>query len=120
MDDDDIVRTTTSEMLKRIGYEVVGSAEGNEALEKYITARNSGDPFDAVILDLTIPGGMGGEDTILKLREFDPGVKAIVSSGYSSDSIMANYLQYGFSGVLTKPYQTKDLSRVLQKVIFDK
>ena len=120
MDDDDMVRATTSEMLKRIGYEVVVSAEGNEALEKYKTARDSGEPFDAVILDLTIPGGMGGKDTILKLQEFDPGVKAIVSSGYSSDSIMANYLQYGFSGVLTKPYQTKDLSRVLQKVILDK
>ena len=120
MDDDDMVRTTTSEMLRRIGYEVVESAEGNETLEKYKTARNSGEPFDAVILDLTIPGGMGGKETILKLREFDPGVKAIVSSGYSSDSIMANYLQYGFSGVLTKPYQTKDLSSVLQKVILDK
>ena len=120
MDDDDMVRTTTSEMLKRIGYEVVGSAEGNETFEKYRTARISGEPFDAVILDLTIPGGMGGKETILKLREFDPGVKAIVSSGYSSDSIMANYLQYGFSGVLTKPYQTKDLSSVLQKVILDK
>lgn len=119
MDDDDMVRTTTSEMLRRIGYEVVETAEGNKTLEKYKTARNSGEPFDAVILDLTIPGGMGGEETILKLREFDPGVKAIVSSGYSSDSIMANYLQYGFSGVLTKPYQTKDLSSVLQKVIFD-
>lgn len=120
MDDDDMVRTTTSEMLRRIGYEVVETAEGNETLEKYNTARNSGEPFDAVILDLTIPGGMGGKETILKLREFDPGVKAIVSSGYSSDSIMANYLQYGFSGVLTKPYQTKDLSSVLQKVIFGK
>jgi len=120
MDDDDMVRTTTSEMLKRIGYEVVGSAEGNETLEKYKTARNSGEPFDAVILDLTIPGGMGGKEVILKLREFDPGVRAIVSSGYSSDSIMANYLQYGFLGVLTKPYQTKDLSTVLQKVIFEK
>lgn len=120
MDDDDMVRTTTSEMLRRIGYEVVETAEGNDTLEKYNTARNSGEPFDAVILDLTIPGGMGGKETILKLREFDPGVKAIVSSGYSSDSIMANYLQYGFSGVLTKPYQTKDLSSVLQKVIFAK
>ena len=120
MDDDDMVRTTTTEMLKRIGFEVVGAAEGNETLEKYETARNAGEPFDAVILDLTIPGGLGGKETILKLRQFDPGVKAIVSSGYSSDSIMANYLQYGFLGVLTKPYQTKDLSSVLQKVIADK
>jgi PAS domain S-box-containing protein len=120
MDDDDMVRATTSEMLKRIGYEVVGSAEGNETFEIYKTARNTGEPFDAVILDLTIPGGMGGKETIIKLLEFDPGVKAIVSSGYSSDSIMANYLQYGFSGVLTKPYQTKDLSSVLQKAISDK
>ena len=120
MDDDDMVRTTTSEMLKRIGYEVVGSTEGNETLEKYKTARNSGEPFDAVILDLTIPGGMGGKETILELLEFDPGVRAIVSSGYSSDSIMASYLQYGFSGVLTKPYQTKDLSSVLQKVIISR
>lgn len=120
MDDDDMVRFTTSIMLKRIGYDVIVAAEGNETLEKYISAKKSGGPFDAVILDLTIPGGMGGKETMQKLLEIDPGIKAIVSSGYSSDAIMANYRLYGFSGVLSKPYQSKDLSSVLQKVIFDK
>lgn len=120
MDDDDMIRFTTSIMLKRLGYDVIAAAEGNEAIEKYKTAKKSGKPFDAVILDLTIPGGMGGKATIENMLEFDPGVKAVVSSGYSSDAIMANYRQYGFSGVLTKPYQTKDLSSVLQKVLLQK
>jgi len=120
MDDDEMIRLTAGEMLKQIGYKGVGAAEGNEAIEKYKTAKNSDEPFDAVILDLTIPGGMGGKETIRNLLEFDAGVKAIVSSGYSDDAIMANYRQYGFSGVLTKPYRVKDLSSVLRKVIFHK
>ncbi len=120
MDDDDMIRLAASEMLKQIGCEVVISAEGSEALEKYKAAKTSGAPFDAVILDLTIPGGMGGKETIRRLLELDPEVKAIVSSGYSSDAIMANYLQYGFSGVLTKPYHIKELAVALWKVIAQK
>ena len=120
MDDDEMIRHAASEMLKQIGCEVVIATEGSEALEKYVTAKSSGYPFDAVILDLTIPGGMGGKETIGKLLELDPEVKAIVSSGYSSDAIMANHLQYGFSGILTKPYQIKDLVNILRKVIAQK
>ena len=73
--------------------------------------------FDAVILDLTVPGGMGGKEAIKKLHEIDPGVKAIVSSGYSNDPIMSDYRQYGFRGVVAKPYEIKELSEVLYKVI---
>jgi PAS domain S-box-containing protein len=117
MDDDEMIRYTTGIMLKRLGYHVIEAAEGNEALEKYKTEKESNEPFDVVILDLTIPGGMGGKETIQKLLAFDPGVKAIVSSGYSSDAIMADYSHYGFSGVLSKPYNSKDLSSLLQKII---
>jgi DNA-binding NarL/FixJ family response regulator len=78
---------------------------------------NSGNPFDVVILDLTVPGGMGGRETIQRLIEIDPGVKAIVSSGYANDPIMADYLSYGFSGVASKPYTIKEISEILNKMI---
>jgi len=76
-------------------------------------------PFHAVIMDLTIPGGMGGKEAIAKLREIDANVKAIVSSGYSNDPVMANFTEYGFYGVVTKPYKMKDLSEVLRRVLSD-
>ncbi|TAN40276.1 MAG: PAS domain S-box protein [Nitrospirae bacterium] len=117
MDDNEMVSYAAGEMLKRIGYDVVIAAEGNEALTAYKTANESGRRFDAVILDLTIPAGMGGKETMKKLLDYDPEVKAIVSSGYSSDAMMANYREYGFSGVLTKPYQMKDLREVLHQII---
>ena len=107
-------------MLNHLGYKDVEFAEdGAEAVKLYKAAMKSGQPFGAVILDLTIPGGMGGITAVSELRKIDPGVRAIVSSGYSSDAIMANYSQYGFSGVLSKPYKNRELSGVLQKVISD-
>lgn len=75
-----------------------------------------GSPFDVVIMDLTIPGGMGGEETIKKLKAFDPNVKAIVSSGYSNDPIMANFKKFGFANVLTKPYQIRELARIIDSI----
>jgi PAS domain S-box-containing protein len=119
MDDKHEVLEAAGEMLSHIGYEVDYAKDGSEVLKKYKSARKSGKPFDSVIMDLTIPGGMGGEETLRKLRVIDPDVKAIVSSGYSSDPIMARYKKYGFKAVLPKPYEVKKLSSVLNDVLLD-
>src|SRR5262249_23620563 len=91
--------------------------DGGEAIERYTTARSEGEPFDAVIMDLTIPNGMGGCEATRRLRELDPGVRAIASSGYSLDPVMANYRDYGFCGIIPKPYRAEELNRVLKEVI---
>jgi CheY-like chemotaxis protein len=104
-------------MLTGAGYEIELSQDGKEAIAKYTQAREADRPFEAVIMDLTVPGGMGGKETISNLLEIDPGVKAIVSSGYSTDPIMADYDKYGFSGVVAKPYVAADLEKTLRNVI---
>ncbi len=116
MDDDHIVLEVATEMLTHIGFDVETASEGSEVLALYGQAIHQGQPYDAVILDLTIPGGMGGQETIKHLKELDPEVKAIVSSGYSNDSVMADFQSYGFSDVVTKPYRIKDISGVLERI----
>jgi len=103
MDDEEIVRQVLGCMLSKIGYVPEFAVNGEQAIEKYKEAYLKSDPFHLVIMDLTIPGGMGGKETVEKLRSFDPCLKAIVSSGYSNDPIMANYKQFGFDGVVPKP-----------------
>jgi len=117
MDDEEGVREVASEMLQNLGYEVHTASDGQKALEMYIRAEAENKPYVAVIMDLTVPGGLGGNETIQKLREIDPAVKAIVSSGYANNSIMANYETYGFVGVVPKPYIIQELGAVLQKVL---
>jgi two-component system, cell cycle sensor histidine kinase and response regulator CckA len=117
MDDEDIVRQTLSKMLAYLGYEVTFARDGDDAIGQFIQARELGKAFDAVILDLTVPGGMGGKAAIEKLLRIDPQIKAIVSSGYSDDPIMANFAAYGFSGVIAKPYKVAELSAVLNSVL---
>lgn len=117
MDDEDIVRMVAGHMLKGLGYEAVFAENGEQALEKFSAAVKAGKPFDAVVLDLTIRGGMGGKETVKKLAEIDPSVRAIVSSGYSADDILAHYEDHGFLAVLTKPYQIEELSRVLHEAL---
>jgi len=117
MDDEDIIRDMAQELLSGLGYDVELAGDGVEALNRYQEARASGAPVDAVIMDLTIPGGMGGEEAIQKLLAIDPEARAIVSSGYSNNPIMADYKKYGFSGVLAKPYKITELSAVLQSVM---
>ena len=118
MDDEETIRTTMRDILVRLGYEVAFAEDGAEAIELYRNAMGKrGTPFDVVIMDLTIAGGMGGKEAVKKLIEIDPNVKAIVSSGYSKDPVMAEYKQYGFSGVIAKPFRIKDLSEVVHRVI---
>jgi len=117
MDDEELVREVGGEMLEVLGYEVEFAKDGAEAIELYKKAKESTHPFDAIILDLTIPGGMGGKEAVEKLIEIDPEVKAIVSSGYSTDPIMADFRKYGFSDVVAKPYKLNELGEALHKVI---
>ena len=117
MDDEEMIREMLSSMLSTAGYKVELASNGAEAIKRYAKAKESEQPFDAVILDLTVPGGMGGKETIEKLLEIDPGVIAIVSSGYSTDPIMSKFKKYGFSAVITKPYSAGELERTLQRLI---
>ncbi|MFA4919498.1 MAG: ATP-binding protein [Thermodesulfovibrionales bacterium] len=117
MDDEEILRNFVVRMLKKAGYEVSAASEGLEAVELYEQAEKSGETFDVVIMDLTIPGGAGGKETIQRLLEIYPDSKAIVSSGYSNDPIMANYKDYGFKAVVEKPYSINELTRTIEDVI---
>jgi len=120
MDDEEAVRKVAGEMLMSIGYKVEFARHGAEAIELYKKAREAGEPFDVVIMDLTIPGGMVAKETINRLLELDPGVRAIVSSGYSNDPVMSDFRKYGFSGAVTKPYEVRELSEELHRVITGK
>ena len=116
LDDETQIRRLAMDLLHKLGYESEHAADGGEALEKYARARREGKPYDAVIMDLTIPGGMGGRETMSRLLELDPMAKAVVSSGYSDDPIMADYQSYGFQGVVAKPYDISELSEVLARI----
>jgi PAS domain S-box-containing protein len=117
MDDEQSVRTVMLEILTRHGYVAVGADDGEEAVRLYRRALDDGRPFDAVIVDLTVPGGMGGREAVERLREIDPHVRAIVVSGYSNDPVMANHTEYGFSAGLGKPFRFDELLRVVGRVI---
>ena len=117
MDDEEVVRKVATQLLKYIGYEVEIAKDGSEAIKLYQEAKDSGQPFSAVILDFTVPGGMGGKEAIEKFLEMDPEVKAIVSSGYSTDPMMSDYKRYGFSGAIAKPYKIKKLSKILNEMM---
>ncbi|MEW6719831.1 MAG: ATP-binding protein [Thermodesulfobacteriota bacterium] len=117
MDDEESVREIAREMLGVIGYKVTISRDGAEAVEAYRKAMASGEPFDLVVMDLTIPGGMGGQEAIRRLLEIDPDVKAVVCSGYSTDPIMSSYKTYGFRGVIRKPYGMKQLHKTLNDIL---
>ncbi len=119
MEDEETLRELSAKMLERLGYEAELAKDGTEAIELYKRAMDSGEPFDAVILDLSVQGGMGGKQAIQKLQEMDSEVKAIVSSGYTDDPVMCNFRQYGFSAALPKTYLKKDMSEALQKVLVE-
>ena len=117
MDDEEGIRLSAADVLAYLGYEAALAKDGSEAIQLYQEAKESGHPFAAVIMDLTIPGGVGGQEAIQRLLELDPGAKAIVSSGYSQNPILSNFRKYGFSGVLTKPYKIQEMGQILQEVL---
>jgi PAS domain S-box-containing protein len=120
MDDEEAIRTAASRMLERFGVTSDTASDGAEAVEKFRAAHAAGTPYAAIVMDLTIPGGMGGVEALAEMCKTDPAVKAIVSSGYSSNAVMGNYRTYGFKGVLAKPYGLEDFGRVLREVLGSK
>ena len=117
MDDEEDLLTVTGEALSALGYEACFAKDGKEAVKRYMYARNNARPFDLVIMDLTIPGGMGGKQAIKELLKQAPEAKVIVASGYSNDPVMANYQDYGFKGMIKKPFAIGELSRVVHATI---
>ncbi len=117
MDDEQPICDLAAELLTREGYAVDTAKDGEEAILKYTEARDSGQPFDVVILDLTVRGGLGGRDTVKRLAQIDPGVRAIVSSGYSQDLMMSRYRDFGFCGVVSKPYSVSELTQEIEQAV---
>jgi len=117
MDDEEMIRSAVEKILSHLGYEAEVARDGAEAVELYRRAKEVGEPFDAVILDLTVPVGLGGKETIRRLLEVDPEVVAIVSSGYSTDPILSDFRTYGFRGVVTKPYRIEDLIEAITRAM---
>jgi len=113
MDDDESVQHVVASMLGCLGYKVHCAFNGEEAVRMYRAALSKNIPFDLVIMDLTIPGGMGGKDAVAELRRLKPDLLAIVASGYSDDPVMANHREYGFDDVIVKPFRIEELSRTI-------
>jgi CheY-like chemotaxis protein len=117
MDDEQIILDVTHEVLKFLNFDVVSARDGLAAIDLYKKEKTAGTPFDIVILDLSVPLGMGGKETIEQLIKFDPAVKAIISSGYTNDPVVQDFSRYGFSARLTKPYKIADLKTLLEQLM---
>ena len=120
MDDEDMVREVVGKMIAYLGYEANFARDGEEAINIFTEAQRSGQAFDAVILDLTVPGGMGGKEAMAELLKIDPKVKAIASSGYSDDPVMSEFHKYGFSAIIPKPYRVMEAGKILHDIIVKK
>lgn len=119
MDDEEAIRDVLVNYLKHMSYDVQSATEGGEAIELYKDALSKKEPFDAVIMDLTVPGGMGGKEAAKELLKIDSRAKIIVTSGYSNDPVLANYKEYGFIDILKKPFTVNDLIDILSKLKTD-
>jgi CheY-like chemotaxis protein len=115
MDDEEAIRELTSQLLGTLGYEVTAVPDGLEAVRLYERSLRKGEHFQAVILDATVRGGMGGVATIERLRSMDPTVNAIICSGYSDEAALSEFLAYGFRGALPKPFTRSELADALQR-----
>jgi two-component system, cell cycle sensor histidine kinase and response regulator CckA len=117
MDDEELIADLAKQMLSMLGYDVHVANDGSQAVALYLEALKTSNPYDLVVVDLTVPGGMGGRQAVEILRKSDPKVRAIVSSGYSNDPIMANYRKYGFVGVVAKPYSVQEISEAVRQAL---
>jgi len=117
LDDEELVREVIGAMIEELGHKVSYAVHGGEAIKKYQEAWQSNSPYDVVITDLTIPGGMGGQEAAREILQTDPQAKIIVSSGYATDPVMANYKDYGFQGRIVKPYHFAELRKVIDRVL---
>lgn len=117
MDDEKVILNVTQKMLERIGYGVETAFCGEQAIEMCKQAVAAGEPFGFVIMDLTIPGGIGGKEAIREILAIDPNARVIVSSGYADDPVMANYADYGFKGMVAKPYTLDELREVISRIL---
>ncbi len=117
MDDEDMVGEIACQMIEYLGYKALRVADGADAIKEYKKHREDGDGFQAVIMDLTIPGGMGGEEAVGKILKIDSEAKVFVSSGYSTDPILINFQKYGFSGGIAKPFDLAAMQNLLSSVV---
>jgi CheY-like chemotaxis protein len=117
MDDEEMIRELVTVILEERGYRVTTCSSGEEAIDLYRAAFSAGIPFRAVIMDLTIPGGMGGKEAAGSIFEIDPAARLIVSSGYSMDPVMANFRDFGFHGAVFKPYSADGIAAVLKEAL---
>ena len=117
MDDDEALRELSKAVLSTLGYDVQTAGDGAEAVELYAKTKAAGKGFDAVLLDLTVTGGIGGLEAAAKLKQLDPSSKLIVSSGYSDAPVMSRFAEYGFDAVILKPWTVREMSEVLRKVL---
>ncbi len=117
MDDEQVILDVTLEVLRFLGYDAAFARDGAAAIEIFSKERTGGRPFDLVILDLTVPDGMGGKEAFEKLRKTDPSVKVVLSTGYTEDPMMTDYAKHGLAGILAKPYRISDIKALLEKII---
>ncbi len=117
MDDEEDVQKILGSILEFLGFSVDFASDGKEAIEKYRTAQKKGTPYVLTIMDLTVPKGMGGQEAILHLKQLDPNIKAIVSSGYSNDTVISEFKKYGFCGYIAKPFKVDELRKVIAEVL---
>jgi CheY-like chemotaxis protein len=110
MDDEFVIRMTAERILARLGYEATTVSDGASAIGAFKEARSFGRTFKAIVLDLTVPGGMGGLDAANAIRAIDPDIPIFASSGYDADPVMTDYAAYGFSGTIPKPYSLEELA----------
>jgi CheY-like chemotaxis protein len=117
MDDEEMIRELVTAILQELGYRVTTCSSGEEAIDLYRAAISAGAPFRAVIMDLTIPGGMGGKEAARSIINIDPAARLIVSSGYSTDPVMADCREFGFCGTVFKPYSAGEIAAVLKEAL---
>ena len=117
MDDEDMVGEIACQMLEYLGFDAVRVVDGNDAVREYKKNKDDGETFSAVIMDLTIPGGMGGQEAVREILNIDREAKVFVSSGYSTDPVMVNFQDYGFKGGIAKPFDLAAMEKMLSSIV---